>query len=247
MRCGFIIVVEDSQQPSTQQIFQNLSKPYSATGWPSFGVFVRNGVESISTYKWMAGNSGVIDYVHAEEFESSKISDLFYSWWLKVSSKTEDLICHPSLKESLIAVASKSNADPQLLFFDQASSILLPKLNISWKEAIAIRLAPLVFEVMESSPEILSPHPAIVKITREITGCFHENFDIRGVGNKDIAIAVRTACLIRYLSLANASGNLESSLASLLDNLSPRSPAIIRQLSSVSDRLLNISERAKAA
>lgn len=237
---GFILIVEDSGSlMSPSVVFSQFSKVYEARGWPCFGALIREGQETFLGLRTMRSNPGLIDYIETDQLlNPTKTSATIDSLWKGFVQAFEENLIPVPLQQTLISIASSSLSEDSVFFVRRVAGLLTNNLNISWIEKVAIDWFSIVAAVEKNSNLALAPHSTLVQICNlaRYTGQASDAMVL-----PSNSLCARICAALTFINDMRQSGSLESELMKLGANSKPGSPALIRHIVSLREKIIEIS------
>lgn len=246
---AFFLCFEDQRSPAMEEIFRNLVKPYESSGWPGFAVLIHEGVETIAGLKTVSKNKKFIGYKSIHDFSTHEgIIESFSEFWNDFSQMTSTTFVSQDLENTLMSMSAQYLPSGNLLFHNQALTLLSANLAISWKDALVLKWYPTIRVLKDKLPEILSNHDTFSKIVLGSAPTQTTSSSIvERLNDQNIPLQMRFLELLCEMNRQRNLGTLEGFLNEMSKFGVPGGPAIFRHLSKRRDEILRLSTRAAAA
>jgi hypothetical protein len=242
---GLIFLLEDQSTPTIGDIFRNLGKSYSTSGWPAFGTLIYKECKTITGQSLLVQNRNILSYFGADEFKNAeRCQSILADLWTGVVSRVEEQLLPPALQDTLVAIAESNSPSGSLLFQDRLLNLFSANLALSWKDVFALKWGTVIQRVNQVSPLVMSPHKAICSLTEAIFSIgSNAKFSVNMVTDNTISLPRRVHTLIEHLDTERSNGRLEAALDSLGRLSKPGAPALIRHLSKYRSQISSFDQQ----
>lgn len=242
---GFILILENTGSVLAADAFAQLSAHYEANGWPCFGVLLYEDAKSFVGYRSLEKNKRLIHYASANEATNPNTAYQFLmDIWNHFVKAFESTVIPEPLQRTLLALAASKHSDSSHKFMERVSEIIIPKLNISWIETLAIKWNPVIVALRTTAARSLEANSTLVQIS-DLANSAHSGNLVSTVSSQQSLCARLTAVLLS-LDTLRISGHLVTELEQIANLAKPGAPALLRHIATAKKQIIQIAAEVES-
>jgi len=237
---GLVFILENCGEVDLSSLLKQFTK-LNEDHESCFGVLVHGGEESFKGLRTLRSNPDFLDYVTVEDLlDVDKCSIQLQDIWTKYQDAFESKVIPAPLGNTYQAMAHHHASEESINLAQRLSQLLGNEMNITWKESLILRWAPVIDVLSANESDVLAANKPLAMLYNQLK----VQADLRSlseIASSEIGIAQKVALSASILTQAASSKSLEALLLTTLREVGPRSKPLLRTIKKHQSAIIEIS------
>lgn len=224
---GLIFMLENCGEMDINSVYKQF-KAQSEFQQTCFGVLIHNGQETFKGLRAFKENDELIAYYDVNDLlDIDKAPFLLKEIWEKYQEAFEKQVIPTALAQTYRSMAMIHSTEEEIVFQQRLSTLLSGEMNVSWQEGFLLKWHPILKVLCKDENNLIKANQTLNQLYQHIQPT-ESHSTIEGVANSQQGIAAKIIIATNLLSKISSIEEMTSYLNSSLQNVTPRSKALLR-------------------